>query len=179
MASVPPPGTGTYGSSYGDFASGAPPDEFSSGPAYSPGRRGTGCRGCLFVTCGCLVASVVVGIGAIIIIGWKFGPQIQEYFAKWAKDLPAYQEGVQRVTGSQRVKERLGDKIQASLPTQFNYRKTPAGTHAVVSFTVAGQKGTAVVTSMAMERQGKWKLQQLWIAYEDGTGEDLLKTEPP
>lgn len=156
-----------------DNRSGFPLDEYSSGPAYSPGKRQGGCRGCFLFTCGCLAAPAIVLVVLVVVLG-AFGISIFRRMENWVRNDPGYQEAVQRVTTHPKIREKLGDSVREGPILGVRYYWNADGRRTHIQFQITGDKGPAVVYVVVHHQGDRRKIEQLVVQYADGTIQNLL-----
>ncbi len=105
--------------------------------------------------------------------------KVQEVVEESVKTAPPFRIALERLQADSEVKDRLGQPIEESFPSVFNYEEGTGGSDAEFKYSVSGPKGTAQVHVVGEKIDDRWFYRTLDVTFEDGETIDLADVDIP
>jgi hypothetical protein len=105
--------------------------------------------------------------------------KVQEVVREGVRSTPPFRIALERIQADPEVQERLGQPIQESFPSVFNYNDSTGGSNAEFRYSISGPQGTAEVHVVGEKIDDQWFYRTLDVSFEDGETIDLADVDIP
>ena len=105
--------------------------------------------------------------------------KVQEVVKEGVRTTTPFRIALERLQADSEVQDGLGQPIQESFPTVFNYNEGMGGSDAEFRYSVSGPKGSAQVHVVGEKFDDQWFYTTLDVTFDDGETADLADVEFP